>query len=63
MCSRFNTSTAVFAFHICSRSNPVSYSPPCSAATTLSAAGWEAPHASGDMATSRMSAPASTAAM
>ena len=41
----------------------MSYSPPCRAATTLSAAGCDVPHASGDIATSRMSAPASTAAM
>src|SRR5216683_6954397 len=63
MCSRFSDSTSCWTSHNLSRSNPVSYSPPSSAAMTLSAAGWEVPQANGDMATSSMSAPASTAAM
>src|SRR4029077_17410243 len=63
MCSRFKDSTSCWTSHNLSRSSPVSYSPPWSAAMTLSAAGCDVPQASGDIATSRMSAPASTAAM
>src|SRR6185437_9644680 len=62
-CLRFKASTSACTSHIRSRSSPVSYSPPSRAAMTLSEAGCDAPQANGEMATSRMSAPASTAAM
>src|ERR1700693_2111354 len=63
MWRRFSSSTSCWASHMLSRFKPVSYSPPWRAATTLSAAGWDVPHASGDMATSRISAPASPEAL
>jgi hypothetical protein len=44
------------------RSIPVSRGVPLKAATTLSVGGWDVPMESGDIAVSRMSTPASTAA-
>src|SRR5256885_626578 len=40
MCRFFSSSTSCWISHILSRSRPVSYSPPSSAATTLSVAGF-----------------------
>ena len=45
----------------CFKSRPVSYSVPCRAATIDSVGAWEVPSASGDIAVSMMSTPASIA--